>query len=72
MSNHPTCQTSISYDENEVAILCGKPATHHIPQEGEYQYRETDTHLCEAPADEAESSGPNPVRRRREKPPNLG
>ncbi len=55
MSNHPTCQATISYDENEVLILCDKPATHHIPQEGEYQYRETDTHLCEAHADEANS-----------------
>ncbi len=72
MSNHPTCQATVSYDENEVDIPCGKPATHHIPQEGEYQPRETDTHLCEAHADEAKSTGHNTVRRWSEKPPNLG
>ncbi len=69
MSNHPTCQVTVSYDENEVVILCDKPATHHIPQEGEYQCRETDTHLCEAHADEAKSTGHTVVRRRGEEPP---
>ncbi len=48
--------------------LCGKPATHHIPEAGEYAYQTTDTHLCEAHATEALDSGKKPVRRWRPRP----
>ena len=63
MSSGKTCGRIMGQDENDVDELCGKPASHHIPEDGEYKYRETDMHLCEGHADEAASSRQKPVRR---------
>ncbi len=63
-----TCQATVGYNSEGHATLCGKPSTHHIPEPGDYAYKETDTHLCEAHADEAASSGQNPIRRWRPRP----
>ncbi len=70
MSKEPTCQHVMS-SEGDADTLCGKPATHHIPESdnGTYRYRETDTHLCVAHADEAKDSGQEPIRRWRNRPP---
>ncbi len=63
MAERPTCRAVMSHE-----IPCGKPATHHIPEAGEYAYKTTDTHLCEAHATEALNRGKKPVRRWRPRP----
>ena len=69
MSQRPTCQaTSKSYVTDKPPPVCGKLATHHIPQDGPYVYRESDTHLCDVHADEAQNSGQRVFRRWRDPP----
>ncbi len=67
MAERPTCQAVMRPGEKQDE-LCGKPATHHIPKPGDYEYKTSDTHLCEAHADEAFSSKQNPVRRWKDRP----
>ena len=67
MVERPTCEAVMRYGE-ESDELCGKAATHHIPESGDYEYRTSDKHLCDAHADEAASSGQKPVRRWTDQP----